>query len=309
MHRREFLATSAALTGLTASVTGALGAPQDDAVEPPPSRARFNLNYAPHFGMFAHHAGEDLVDQLKFAADEGFTAWEDNGMAGRPVDEQERIAAAMRDLGMTMGVFVGHAEWREPIYARGGGETRTMLQNEMIKAVEVAQRVGARWCTIVPGPSHRGLEWDYQTANVIDCLKAMSEICEPAGLVMVLEPLNPWANHPGMFLTKIPQAYQICKAVDSPSCKILDDLYHQQVTEGNLIPNIDRAWDEIAYFQVGDNPGRNEPTTGEVNFRNIFKHVHAKGFTGIVGMEHGNSQPGKEGERAVIEAYRACDSF
>jgi hydroxypyruvate isomerase len=58
-----------------------------------------------------------------------------------------------------------------------------------------------------------------------------------------------------LFLTGIPQAYQICRAVNSPSCKILDDLYHQQVTEGNRIPNIDRAWEEIAYFQVGDNPG------------------------------------------------------
>ncbi len=126
---------------------------------------------------------------------------------------------------------------------------------------------------------------------------------------MVLEPLNPWRNHPGLFLTKIPQAFMICQAVGSPSCKILDDLYHQQITEGNLIPNIDRSWDEIAYFQVGDNPGRKEPTTGEINYRNVFKHIHGKGFTGIVGMEHGNSKPGKAGERAVIDAYVSCDSF
>jgi hydroxypyruvate isomerase len=126
---------------------------------------------------------------------------------------------------------------------------------------------------------------------------------------MVLEPLNPYRDHPGLFLTKIPQAFMICRAVGSPSCKILDDLYHQQITEGNLIPNVDRAWNEIAYFQVGDNPGRKEPTTGEINYKNVFRHIHAKGFEGIVGMEHGNSRAGKEGERAVIEAYRACDGF
>ena len=125
---------------------------------------------------------------------------------------------------------------------------------------------------------------------------------------MVLEPLNPW-NHPGLFLTKIPQAYQICRAVGSPSCKILDDLYHQQITEGNLIPNIDRAWDQIAYFQVGDNPGRNEPTTGEINYRNVFRHIHGKDFDGLVGMEHGNAQAGKAGEQAVIDAYMTCDNF
>jgi hydroxypyruvate isomerase len=108
-------------------------------------------------------------------------------------------------------------------------------------------------------------------------------------------------------LKRIGQAYQICKAVDSPSCKILDDLYHQQITEGNLIPNIDAAWDEIAYFQIGDNPGRDEPTTGEINFANVFAHIRDNGFDGILGMEHGNSRPGREGELAVIAAYRSVD--
>jgi hydroxypyruvate isomerase len=98
--------------------------------------------------------------------------------------------------------------------------------------------------------------------------------------------------------------------VASPSCKILYDIYHQQITEGNLIPNINRAWDEIAYFQVGDNPGRNEPGTGEINYRNVFRHIHGKGFTGVVGMEHGNSiRQSREGERAVIDAYVAADAF
>ena len=125
---------------------------------------------------------------------------------------------------------------------------------------------------------------------------------------MVLEPLNPYRDHPGQFLQRIPQAYLICKAVASPSCKILFDIYHQQITEGNLIPNMDRAWEEVAYVQVGDNPGRKEPTTGEINYANVFAHLKKKGFTGIVGMEHGNSKPGKEGERAVIDAYRKVDA-
>ena len=126
---------------------------------------------------------------------------------------------------------------------------------------------------------------------------------------MVLEPLNWLTNHPGLFLTKIPQAYQICRAVGSPSCKILNDLYHQQVTEGNLIPNIKMAWEETAYFQVGDNPGRKEPTTGEINYKNIFKYLHECQYNGIVGMEHGLSKKGKEGELALLSAYREVDNF
>lgn len=125
---------------------------------------------------------------------------------------------------------------------------------------------------------------------------------------MVLEPLN-FYNHPGLFLSKIPQAYEVCKAVDSPSCKILFDIYHQQIQEGNLIPNMKMAWDEIAYFQIGDNPGRKEPTTGEINYKNVFKYIYAKGYKGILGMEHGNSKKGKDGELAVIESYRISDNF
>jgi hydroxypyruvate isomerase len=142
----------------------------------------------------------------------------------------------------------------------------------------------------------------------VDALKRASEILEPHGLVMVLEPLN-FRDHPNLFLTNVPQAYLVCKAVGSPSCKILYDIYHAQIQIGNIIPYIDEAWEEVAYYQIGDNPGRKEPTTGEINYKNIFKHLHQKGFKGILGMEHGNAFPGKEGEMSLIKAYREVDSF
>ena len=269
----------------------------------------FHLNYAPHFGMFKHHAGENLIDQIKFIADQGFTAIEDNGMKSREKSLQENIAREMARLHITMGVFVAYADFKEKTFVTADPDIRKMLIKQMTEAVDTAKRVNAQWCTVVPGAFDPGREWSYQTANVIENLKWCADVCEAAGLIMVLEPLNAWKDHPGLFLTKIPQAYQICRAVNSTSCKILDDLYHQQVTEGNLIPNIDKAWQEIAYFQVGDNPGRKEPTTGEINYKNIFKHLHDKGYNGIVGMEHGNSEPGKKGEKAVLNAYRTCDAF
>ena len=123
-------------------------------------------------------------------------------------------------------------------------------------------------------------------ANCIENLEVCCEICEPARLTMVLEPLNWYANHPGLFLRYVPQAYAICKAVDSPSCKILNDLYHQQVDIGNLIPNLEMAWDETDYLQVGDNPGRKEPTTGEINYKNIFKWLYERQCKMVIGMEH-----------------------
>ncbi len=263
----------------------------------------FNLNYAPHLGMFREHAGTDPVDQLNFMADEGFRAFEDNGMKGRELTVQEAMAQTMANRGIQMGVFVAHTIfWKEPNLASGREDWREQFLTEIRESVDVAKRVNATWMTVVPGHVDLRKDMGYQTANVIESLRRASDILAPHGLVMVLD-------HPGLFLSKMAQAYAICRAVDSPACKILDDLYHQQITEGNLIPNIDACWDEIGYFQMGDNPGRKEPTTGEINYRNVFKHIHSKGFKGVMGMEHGNSLPGREGERAVIDAYRTVDAF
>jgi len=310
MPRRDFLTATAAAAAVAAAPVLALGQNKGLLGRKGTGGGQgFKLKYAPHFGMFKNHAGKDLVDQLKFMADEGFAALEDNGMMKKPVDVQEKIAREMARLNMTMGVFVSYADFGIKSFVAGDPETRDMLVGKMKAAVEVAKRVNARWTTVVLGAFDPGLEWDYQTANAIENLKWCAEVLEPAGLIAVLEPLNAWTNHPGLFLTKVPQAYQICRAVGSPSIKILDDLYHQQVTEGNLIPNLDRAWDEIAYFQVGDNPGRKEPTTGEINYKNIFKHLYGKGYEGVIGMEHGNFGQGKAGERAVIDAYHEVDDF
>ena len=300
MKRREFLlATGAAAVAATTMRTSR-------AQQKP---APFKLKYAPHFGMFRHSAGKDPVDQLKFAADQGFTAWEDNGMKRRSVAEQERIARAMEKLGMTMGVFVATGTFKEVTFAGDDQAAREAVLKDIRDSVEVAKRVRAKWMTVVPGLYHPKLAWDYQTANCIELLRRCAEILEPHGLVMVLEPLNHHTNHPETFLYKSPQAFMICRAVDSPSCKILFDIYHQQITEGNLIPNIDRCWSEIGYFQAGDNPGRKEPGTGEINYRNVFRFIHERGYQGVVGMEHGNSKKGEEGERAVIAAYRNSDAF
>ena len=282
---------------------------QDPAPGGAPSKGKpFKLLYAPHFGMFRHHAGKNPVDQVQFMADEGFRALEDNGMPRKSVQMQEQIRKALDKNKMTMGVFVALAEFNKPLFSRRDKDAIENIQKRMRAAVEVGKRVGAKWCTVVPGGWNKRIPAGFQTSYVIDNLKRCCEILETSGLVMVLEPLN-FRNHPGCFLTKIPQAYQICRAVNHPCCKILNDLYHQQIQEGNLIPNLQAAWKEIAYFQVGDNPGRKEPTTGEINYKNIFKLLHGRGFEGVVGMEHGNSKRGKEGERAVINAYREVDSF
>jgi len=272
------------------------------------SNKKFKLNYAPSIGEFKAHAGDDPIAQIKFAADEGFQAMFDNGIMGRAVPLQEAITKEIEKRGMTLGPFVLYADFKVESFVLDAKETREMLLDKMRQGVETMKRTGIKWALVVPGRYNQQLPWDYQTAHVVENLRACMEICEPAGLVLVLEPLNP-RDHPGLFLTKMGQAYNICKAVKSPSCKILDDMYHQQITEGDLIPNINACWDELAAFHIGDNPGRKEPTTGEINYKNVFKHIFNKGYKGVLCMEHGHSKPGKEGERAVIDAYHYCDGF
>ena len=269
----------------------------------------YNLNYAPHFGMFKNHAGSDIFNQLEFIKDQGFKAFEDNGMKNRDAKTQEKIGNFLSNNNMKMGVFVAHKiYWNEPNLASGDLNKRNEFLNDISTSIDVAKRVNAKWMTVVPGHLDLRKDMNYQTQNVIETLKQASEILEKHDLTMVLEPLN-FRDHPGLFLTESPQAFQICKAVNSKSCKILFDIYHQQIQEGNLIPNIEASWNEIAYFQIGDNPGRNEPTTGEINYKNIFKYIYDKGFNGVLGMEHGNSLKGLEGELKLINSYKKVDNF
>lgn len=267
----------------------------------------FNLNYGTHDGMFEKSAGGNFLDQIQYAYDNGFRAIEDNGMTGRPVEEQKKIGDKLAKLGMSMGVFVVDKGGNgENSLCTGKQEYTDIFLKGCKQAVEVAKRVNAKWVTVVPGDFDRDKDLGIQTGNVITALRKGAAILEPAGLIMVLEALS---DSPNLFLRTSDQSYEICKAVNSPSCKILFDIYHMQKNEGNIINKMKNAWDEIAYIQIGDNPGRQEPTTGEINYKNIFKFVHAQGYKGVLGMEHGTSGEGKKGEDRLIQAYRECDDF
>jgi hydroxypyruvate isomerase len=309
MKRRNFIRNSAAALATAAIGKTVFGADTlTNSNIPVSNMAKFKLKYAPNFGAFPEMAGRDPIDVIKFSSDQGFRAIFDNGLMKKDPTLQEKISAEMQRLQMDMGPFVLRAEEGGESLVYKDPESLDKWKQGLTKAIECSKRTGAKQALIVPGALDHKMEMEYQTANVIDNLRELAEIAEKARLVIVLEPLNRW-NHPDLFLTSIPQTYAICRAVNSTSCKIVNDMYHQQITEGNLIPNIDRSWSEIAAFHVGDNPGRKEPGTGEINYLNIFQHIHQKGYDGVLCMEHGKSKEGIEGEKALIEAYRAADNF
>ena len=304
MQRRKFMHQSL-LAGAGVLATASAKAVNNEKYE---AAKPFKLNYAFHDGMFRNNAGDNFIDQIQYGYDMGFRAIEDNGFMDRPVEEQKKIGDKLAKLGMSMGVFVVNFDhW--PLHTSmtsGDKEWRKKFLDACKNAVECAKRCNAKWMTVVPGNYERKLPLDIQTANVIETLRPACEIFEPHGLVMVLEALS---DTPDLFLRYTDQTFAICKAVNSPACKFLFDMYHMQRNEGNIINNLDLVWDEIGYLQIGDNPGRNEPFSGEMYYRNIFKHIYNKGYKGILGMEHGNSEKGKEGEAKLVKAYRDSDDF
>ncbi|MCX6223972.1 MAG: TIM barrel protein [Bacteroidia bacterium] len=309
--RRRFIQKSALAMAAAVAAPSILKAQNEEAIKNKSvENGPFRLKYAPSIGMFSTTVGShDPIDNIRYCNEQGFRAIFDNGFMDRPMEEQDKISAELARLGMDMGPFVLYADFGVTSFVTSDPEKRAMLLERMKQGVEVAKRTNAKWALVVPGRYDESLHWDYQTANVIENLRYCAEIFAPAGLTMVLEPLNTLHDHPGLFLTRIPQAYLICRAVNSPNIKIINDLYHQQITEGNLIPNIEASYGEIGAFHLGDNPGRNEPTSGEINYKNIFKYLFEKGYDGTLCMEHGKTLPGAEGDARVIAAYREMDSF
>jgi hydroxypyruvate isomerase len=306
MKRRNFLQQSitASVGIFTTPLSFVAGCQTKEKEEGKP----FHLNYAIHDGMFKNSAGANFLDQIRYAYDLGFRAIEDNGFMDRPVKEQEDIGNLLAKLNMRMGVFVLNFDhWPvKTSLTSGNKEWRDKFIKACHEAIPAAKRCNAKWITVVPGNYDKSLSMDQQTANVIEAIRPGCDILEPHGLVMVLEALS---DTPDLFLRHSDQTLAICKTINRPSCRFLFDMYHMQRNEGNIIANLDATWDVIGYLQIGDNPGRKEPGTGEMNYKNIFKHIYEKGYKGILGMEHGNANPGKEGEEKLVKAYRDCDAF
>ncbi|EGF93534.1 xylose isomerase-like TIM barrel family protein [Asticcacaulis biprosthecium C19] len=270
--------------------------------------ARFSLAYAPHEGSFASRGG--LIEQIAYAADQGFTAWEDNTARDRPIAQQEQMAKALAQRNMTMGVFVASMpKWGQsrPWLGSDDGAEREAFLADIRASIDVAKRLSASCITVVPGFVAPKIPIDIQTARIIDLMRRASDIVASQDLVLVMEPLNTLTDHPGVYLQTIAQGFAVARGVNSPSVKILADLYHQQIQAGNLIPTLETCWSEIAYLQFGDNPGRKEPTSGEINYNAIVRWLRARSFAGVIGMEHGNSLAGRGGEERLVAAYREID--
>lgn len=161
-----------------------------------------------------------------------------------------------------------------------------VLAKVVEESIEVAKTLGVPALIITTGQEREDVSHEEQHNYVVQALRTVAPLFEKSDILAVLEPLNILCDHKGYFLSSGYEAFDIIREVNSPKIKLLYDIYHQQITEGNLIPNIRNNIDLIGHFHVADNPGRNEPGTGEINYKNVFAAIDALDYEGVVGLEY-----------------------
>ena len=138
----------------------------------------------------------------------------------------------------------------------------------------------------------------------MEALASVRGILEESGKTMIIEPFNP-VDHQGHFLNGSKDAVSICRTINSPNIKINWDLYHMQLTEGNLIDELKSGFDQVGYIQIADVPGRNQPGTGELNYNFIFKEIKKLKYDGHIGLECWPK--GKDPEEAIRDLLASVD--
>lgn len=168
---------------------------------------------------------------------------------------------------------------------------REQFLKEMEAAIEAARKVGCKRLVTLTGNEVPGMSREAMMESAIAGLTAVAPLLEKNGITAVIEVLNTYVNHKGYFLSYVRDAAKMIDAAASPSVKILFDIYHVQIMEGFLIQNIRNNFERIGHFHIGDVPGRHQPGTGEINYRNVFKAIHDLGYAGFAALEYGPTIP------------------
>lgn len=269
--------------------------------------AAFKANFAPTFNQLPT-APKDYIDQLQFAYDHGFRAWEDNWLAGRDKKLWSKIAEFSKDKKMSLGVSVisiGHGiDFSNPTK-----EGIAKITADLKKGVELAKVTGQTNMTFLPG-SRNEMPREEQIKKSLDMMNRCCDIVEESGIILALEPVSHKIKKKDPLLRSFEDGYLLSKTVNRKSCKLLADFYHEgQIGNGDKFIEIaEKVWDQVSYVQFGDSPGRKEPGTGKLDLGAITKWLRKMNYTGTIGMEHGVKGKGKTGLNNLIKAYRSIDA-
>ena len=227
------------------------------------------------------------ADRIRAVAAKGFKAY---SFWSAPAAERKAMVEAQQQTGLKCVSLVGTGN--------AGGTTgftkpgaQDALLAEIKERVEIAKEFGAPDLISFVGIIQPDVPWDTQRAQIVEGLKRAGDIAAAGGVTIALEPLSVNPNQPRRALDRCIEAFPVIKEVNHPNVKICFDLYHLQRTEGNLVVSLRNGLQDklIKVVQIGDNPGRLEPGTGEINYPFIFKELRRLNWTGYVDTEHGTS--------------------
>lgn len=236
----------------------------------------------------------EFMQRFEQAAAAGFSAIEFWNVDGR---DMNAVAALCRSLRLDIVQFTG---WGDPSLADPANHQAFV--ESMHGAVEIAHQLDAPMFTVVGHQALAEFSQAQSVANLSRALERVAPILEDAGKTLILEPFNP-VDHQGHFLNGSADALAICRSIGSAFVKINWDLYHMQLTEGNLVANLRDGMDQIAYVQVADVPGRHQPGSGELNYRFIFSALDDMGYAGPIGLECWPAD--KDEQQAIVDIIAA----
>jgi hydroxypyruvate isomerase len=238
----------------------------------------------------------DFLDRIRAAADFGFPAIEFWPWRKRDIDAIARLTG---ELGLAIAQFTA---WP---FEPGMNDPKNLdaVLKEIEASCQIANKLHCKKMTVVGGNDQPGMTQEEMHANIIQALKRAAPIAERYDVMLILESMNIRVDHKGHCLYGSAPAVRICREVDSSHVKINWDLYHMQISEGDLCGHLKEGFDEIGYLQLADHPGRNEPGTGEVHYNRVLRQVYELGYRGYVGLE---CVP-KTTELAAAKAVAAAD--
>ncbi len=286
---------------------------------------KFKMKFAPR-GLFRASSEKNPFKYLKWISENGFRAVEGlvfcMPMKVYTKEEQEhqtRLGEVAKEYGLEISNISSMNEKYFPTMTanqvpdkskviRSRKAIREFLHFQLENTLAVMRRIGSKAFIIGAGTVDKELSPEKQYENVVENMSFCADYCKRHGVIMEIEPLNTQI-HPNMYCDRATVGAKIARDVNSPHCKLLFDLFHEQMQVGNLNALDDpQVWEQIESFHVADAPSRQEPGTGNIPYKQILKKIWDKGFRGFIGLEHGQSDKSKEGDLKLLEVYRDLDS-
>lgn len=236
----------------------------------------------------------ERMDRIKKLGYPAFEFWEWKNK------DVEAILRKKNELGLEIATIMGSG-WKH----MNSEEARKIFVSEIQASLVTAKRLAVKTLIVTTGFEDKRIPRAEQHANYVAALKAAAPLAEQAQVTLVLEPLNIKVDHPGYYLQTAKEGFEMIDEVGSPALKMLFDIYHHQIMEGNVIADITKNIAQIAHFHVADVPGRHEPGSGEINYSNVFRAIAATGYQGFVGLEYKPSRAADETLREVLRIASA----